>query len=89
MIKIYDYKTMSDSDIFAREVTATGVEDIVADIISEVRKKGDAALYAYTEKFDKAKLAFSTGQFSSINRLKLIISLYSVNNSSLNNRILF
>jgi len=56
MIKIYDSKKMSDSDIFAREVTAAGVEDIVAAIIADVRKNGDRALLAYTEKFDKAKL---------------------------------
>ena len=56
MIKIYDSKKMSDSDIFAREVTAAGVEDIVAAIIADVRENGDKALLAYTEKFDKAKL---------------------------------
>ena len=32
------------------------MEDIVTDIIYNVRKKGDAALYEYCEKFDKAKL---------------------------------
>ena len=58
MIKIYDSKKMSDSDIFAREVTAAGVEDIVAAIIADVRENGDKALLAYTEKFDKAKLTF-------------------------------
>ncbi len=56
MIKIYDSKKMSDSDIFAREVTAAGVEDIVAAIIADVRENGDKALLAYTKKFDKAEL---------------------------------
>ena len=57
MIKIYDYKTMSDSDIFSREITATGVEQIVSDIIATVRSSGDSALYAYTEKFDGVALS--------------------------------
>ena len=57
MIKIYDYKTMSDNDIFSREITATGVEDIVSNIIATVRAAGDSALYAYTEKFDGVVLS--------------------------------
>ena len=57
MIKIYDSKKMSDSDIFAREITAAGVEDIVAAIIKDVRENGDKAVLAYTKKFDKADLA--------------------------------
>ena len=32
------------------------VEEIVTDIIANVRKNGDAALYEYAEKFDKVKL---------------------------------
>ena len=32
------------------------VEGIVADIIADVRKNGDEALYRYCEKFDGAKL---------------------------------
>ena len=57
MIKIYDYKTMSDNDIFSREITATGVEEIVSNIIATVRAVGDSALYAYTEKFDGVSLS--------------------------------
>ena len=57
MIKIYDYKKMSDKDIFSREVTATGVEQIVANIIATVRSTGDSALYAYTERFDGVALS--------------------------------
>lgn len=57
MIKIYDINKLSLSEILARESTATGVEDIVADIIKDVRENGDAALYKYCEKFDKAVLS--------------------------------
>ena len=56
MIKIYKYGEVSNDEIFARPDMATGVEDIVADIIYNVRKNGDKALYEYCEKFDKAKL---------------------------------
>lgn len=56
MIKIYDINKLSLDEILARESTASGVEDIVADIIKDVRENGDAALYKYCEKFDKASL---------------------------------
>ena len=44
MIKIMDY-AQCGNDIFIRENEATGVEDIVADLIYDVRKNGDEALY--------------------------------------------
>ena len=56
MIKIYDYKNMSSSDIFTRSLESTGVSDIVTGIIQEVIKNGDNAVKAFSEKFDKAKL---------------------------------
>ena len=56
MIKILKYGEVDNKDIFARAVPAVDVEAIVTDIISNVRKNGDAALLEYTEKFDKAKL---------------------------------
>ncbi len=57
MIKIYKYGEVSNDEIFARPDMKTGVEDVVADIIYDVRKNGDAALKAYELKFDKAELA--------------------------------
>ena len=57
MIKIYKYGEVSNSEIFARENIDAGVEGIVTDIINNVRQRGDAALYEYSEKFDKATLA--------------------------------
>ena len=56
MIKIYNYGEVSNDEIFARDNIASNVESIVTEIIAEVREKGDAALFAYAEKFDKAKL---------------------------------
>lgn len=56
MIKIYKYGEVPNSEIFQRVDTKTGVEDIVADIITDVRGRGDAALFEYCKKFDKAEL---------------------------------
>lgn len=56
MIRILKYGEVENKDIFARGVSETNVEDIVADIIYDVRKNGDAALFKYCEKFDKARL---------------------------------
>ncbi len=57
MIKIYDSKKIELSEILKRENAASGVEDIVSEIIADVRKNGDAALYKYAEKFDKVVLS--------------------------------
>lgn len=56
MIKIFDTENISVSEILNREQSSTGVEDIVADVIANVRKNGDSALKEYTKKFDKADL---------------------------------
>ena len=57
MIKIYKYGQVPTEEIFARENIAVNVEDIVAEIIADVRKNGDKALLAYAAKFDKAELS--------------------------------
>ena len=57
MIKILKYGEVANADIFARVVPEVNVADIVADIIKNVKEKGDKALYEYTEKFDKASLS--------------------------------
>ncbi len=56
MIKILKVNEVSNDEIFARGNVNINVEDIVTDIIANVRKNGDKALFEYTEKFDKAKL---------------------------------
>ena len=47
---------MPESEIFARVAETRDVSGIVREIIETVRRDGDAALYAYAEKFDGAKL---------------------------------
>ena len=56
MIKMMKYGEVPSSEIFARGTAETDVSDIVADILAEVRQKGDAALLAYVKQFDKADL---------------------------------
>ena len=56
MIKMMKYGEVPSSEIFARGTAENDVSDIVADIIAEVRQKGDAALLAYAKQFDKADL---------------------------------
>ena len=55
MIKIYEGGLKAE-DIFDRTEEKNTVGEIVADIIADVCKNGDAALKAYSEKFDGAKL---------------------------------
>ena len=56
MIKIMKYGEVSSDEIFARVEPAVNVEGIVTEIIANVRKNGDKALFEYCEKFDKAQL---------------------------------
>ncbi len=57
MIKIYRYGEVSNDEIFARPDLSTGVEDIVAGIIANVRQQGDSALFDYARQFDNAELS--------------------------------
>ncbi len=56
MIKIYKYGQVSDDRIFARAVPEVDVEAVVSQIIADVIKKGDRALFEYTKKFDRADI---------------------------------
>jgi len=56
MIKIYKYGEVANSEIFARDNISANVEGVVSEIIANVIKNGDAALFEYSEKFDKAHL---------------------------------
>lgn len=56
MIRIYNYGEVPNSEIFARENISQNVEGVVADIIANVIKNGDSALYGYALKFDGAEL---------------------------------
>ena len=57
MIKIYKSGEVSNGEIFARDNISPDVEGIVSGIIANVIANKDAALFEYTEKFDKAKLS--------------------------------
>ncbi len=57
MIRILKYNEIENSEIFARVTPEFNVSEIVSDIIADVRQNGDAALFKYCEKFDKAKLS--------------------------------
>lgn len=57
MIQILSYGAVPNDEIFARVAPVSDVSGIVADIIADVRRSGDAALYRYCRKFDNADLA--------------------------------
>ena len=56
MIRIMRMGEVPAKEIFARNNPTVNVTDTVAGILAEVRRRGDAALKEYTEKFDGAKL---------------------------------
>jgi Na+-translocating ferredoxin:NAD+ oxidoreductase RnfC subunit len=56
MIKIYKSTEIAREDIVSREMAASSVEEVVADIIYDVRKNGDEALLGYAKKFDKSDM---------------------------------
>lgn len=57
MIKILKFGEVPEEEIFARSAQTANVEDTVADIIYNVRKNGDRAIFEYCEKFDGAELS--------------------------------
>lgn len=57
MIKILKYGEVKNEEIFSRVEKGVNVEVIVAEILADVKKRGDVALYKYCEKFDNAKLS--------------------------------
>ena len=57
MIRILPYSETNFDKIFARVTPKTDVTGIVRQIITDVIKRGDQALFEYCERFDRAKLA--------------------------------
>lgn len=57
MIKILNVSETSPAELFERVTQSADVSEVVSDIIENVRKNGDKALFYYTEKFDGAKLS--------------------------------
>ncbi len=56
MIKIMEYGQVPNTEIFARVQPKVNIEQVVADIIENVRQNGDQAVKDYCLKFDKAQL---------------------------------
>ena len=55
MIRIMKYGEVPNSEIFARNMPTMNVTDTVAEILRNVRERGDEALREYTEKFDHVR----------------------------------
>ena len=56
MIRILEYENVKIEEIFAVSEDGVNVAEIVGEIISDVRKNKDAALFRYCQKFDGAEL---------------------------------
>ena len=56
MIRILSYSETNMQEIFARVTPTVDVNSIVKEIIQNVVTRGDAALYEYCERFDRAQL---------------------------------
>lgn len=56
MIRIMDYSTVPESEIFSRSSSSKDVSAPVATIIADVRSRGDEALKQYTLRFDGVEI---------------------------------
>ena len=56
MIRILKYGEVPNSEVFARNMPTLNVAEKVAEILRNVRERGDEAVLEYTEKFDHVKL---------------------------------
>ena len=56
MIKILDYNEIKSGDVIASPRPIEDVSAVVAEILAQVKARGDEALYEYAERFDKVKL---------------------------------
>ncbi len=59
-----DFETRFTALLSAKREDSPDVDDVVAGIIADVRKKGDAAVLALTAKFDRLVLTSETMRFS-------------------------
>ena len=57
MMKIYDLSEVPEEEIFRREEEVSDVSVPVADILRDVKARGDAALLDYARRFDRAELS--------------------------------
>lgn len=59
-----DFDAQFDSLLSAGREEKTDVDDVVADILADVKARGDAAVIDYTNKFDRLSLTSGTLKFS-------------------------
>ena len=57
MIRIYEFSQVDPAEIFQRETPISRVEEPVAAILADVKKRGDAAVLEYTARFDRCNLS--------------------------------
>ena len=57
MIRILKQSEVTNEEILSRVNPTVNVTDIVTEIINDVRKNGDSALFAYAKKFDNVTLS--------------------------------
>ena len=56
MIRIYEFSQVDPAEIFQRETPISRVEEPVAAILADVKKRGDAAVLDYTRRFDRCQI---------------------------------
>ena len=61
MIKVYNMSDIQSVEILKRDEKKCDVSKTVSEIIDNVRKRRDAALFDYTEKFDRVRLSSLVG----------------------------
>ena len=54
MIRVMKYGEVSNEEIFARNMPTANVTETVAEILKNVKERGDEALREYTLRFDHA-----------------------------------
>ena len=57
MIRIYEYGQVDPAEIFQRETPISRVEEPVAAILADVKRRGDEAVLEYTRRFDRCDIA--------------------------------
>ena len=57
MMKIYDLNEVPEEEIFLRREEVADVSAPVAEILRDVKERGDQALLDYARKFDRAELS--------------------------------
>ena len=57
MIRIYEYSQVDPAEIFQRETPISRVEEPVAAILADVKRRGDEAVLEYTRRFDRCDIA--------------------------------